>query len=149
MESMSELVLTRQFTAPRNAVWAAFVEPEIISQWWGPHGWSVQEESIVFEPKVGGRHELNMVQVNNPEAQVPVKAVIKTFDEYECLISADGPHEMTLDLVIDTRIDFKEFGGVTSITLTQSPLPYEVIETSAQAWNSAFTKLEGLLSEYF
>ncbi|GAA1405865.1 hypothetical protein AUR04nite_16370 [Glutamicibacter uratoxydans] len=149
MESMSELVVTRQFSAPRSAVWAAFVEPEIISQWWGPHGWSVEEDSVVLEPVVGGRHELNMVQVQNPEAMVPLKAVITTFDEYKCLASADGPHEMTLDLVIHTRIDFSEFAGKTIITLTQSPLPFEVLESSTKAWNSAFAKLEELLAQFF
>ena len=146
---MSELVVTRTFTAPKTALWAAFVEPEIIAQWWGPAGWKVLEDSVVLEPRVGGRHELDMVQHANPEARVPLKAVITTFDEYECLVSADGPHEMTLDLVIHTRIDFKEFAGRTIITLTQSPLPYEVIESSSKAWNSAFAKLEALLADFF
>lgn len=149
MDSLTELVVARQFAAPRTAVWAAFVEPEIIAQWWGPQGWSVDEDSVVFEAKVGGRHELNMVQNGNPEAQVPLKAVLTSFDEYECLVSADGPHEMTLDLVIETRIEFKEFAGQTMLTLTQGPLPYEVIDSSTKAWNSAFAKLEALLAEYF
>ena len=146
---MNELVLSRQFAAPRTAVWAAFVEPEIISQWWGPHGWTVQEGSVILEPKVGGRHELIMAQSDNPEAQVPLKAVITIFDELACLASADGPHEMTLDLVIHTKVDFTEFAGQTYVTLTQGPLPHEVIESSSKAWNSAFAKLESLLAEYF
>lgn len=149
MESMTELVVARQFSAPKNAVWAAFVEPEIIAQWWGPEGWVVEEDSVVFEAKVGGRHELNMVQAGNPEAKVPLKAVLTAFDEYAFLASADGPHEMTLDLVIETRIEFKEFAGQTMLTLTQTPLPHEVIESSTKAWHSAFAKLEALLAEYF
>ncbi|MBF6673138.1 MULTISPECIES: SRPBCC domain-containing protein [Glutamicibacter] len=149
MESMTELVIARQFSAPKTAVWAAFVEPEIIAQWWGPQGWAVNEESVVFEAKVGGRHELEMVQIENPEAKVPLKAVLTSFDEYECLVSADGPHEMTLDLVIETRIEFKEFAGQTMLTLTQGPLPYEVVDSSTKAWHSALGKLEALLAEYF
>ncbi|MGP9488202.1 hypothetical protein CQ010_08370 [Arthrobacter sp. MYb211] len=149
MQEMNELVLSRQFAAPRAAVWAAFVEPEIITQWWGPHGWTVQEGSVILEPKVGGRHELTMAQSDNPEAQVPLKAVVTIFDEQVCLASADGPHEMTLDLVIHTKLDFKEFAGQTYVTLTQGPLPHEVIESSQKAWNSAFAKLESFLAEYF
>ena len=126
MESLTELVIARQFSAPKTAVWAAFVEPEIIAQWWGPHGWAVNEDS-----------------------KVPLKAVLTTFDEYECLGSADGPHEMTLDLIIETRIEFKEFAGQTMLSLTQGPIPYEVVETSTKAWNSALGKLEALLAEYF
>lgn len=146
---MTELVLTRHFSAPRSAVWAAFSEPEIIAQWWGPAGWGIQEGSVLLEPKVGGRHELVMFQHGDPTQQVPLKATITEYDEYRCFASADGPHEMTLDLIIHTRLDLKEFGGRTTVTLTQGPLPFEVMPTSGAAWESAFDKLEKLLGEYF
>lgn len=149
MKEMTELVLTRQFSAPRTAVWAAFCEPEIIAQWWGPDGWAVQESSVVFEPKVGGRHELMMFQQLDPAQKVPLKATITEFDEHKCLVSADGPHEMTLDLVIQTRVDFNEFAGRTIVTLTQSPIPIEVLNTSEKAWGSALDKLENLLGQFF
>lgn len=149
MNDMTELVLTRQFSAPRTAVWAAFSEPEIIAQWWGPAGWGIQDASVVLEPRVGGRHELVMFQHEDPSQRVPLKATITEFDEYKCFASADGPHEMTLDLVIQTRIDFNEFAGRTIITLTQGPLPFEVLPTSQKAWNSALDKLESLLQQFF
>ncbi|WP_431710661.1 SRPBCC family protein [Glutamicibacter uratoxydans] len=149
MKDMTELVLTRQFSAPRTAVWAAFCEPEIIAQWWGPAGWDVQDSSVVLEPKVGGRHELLMVQQADKTQQVPLKATITEFDEYKCFASADGPHEMTLDLVIQTRVDFNEFAGRTIITLTQGPIPFEVLTTSQQAWESALDKLDALLGQFF
>lgn len=146
---MTELVLTRQFSAPRTAVWAAFCEPEIIARWWGPEGWGIQEDSVVLEPKVGGRHELMMYQHGDPTQQVPVKATITKFDEYKCFASADGPHEMTLDLVIHTRVDFSEFLGRTIITLTQGPIPSEALQTSQAAWTSALDKLDALLVQFF
>ncbi|WP_396277604.1 SRPBCC domain-containing protein [Glutamicibacter creatinolyticus] len=149
MDEMTELVLTRHFAAPRTAVWAAFCEPEIIAQWWGPAGWGIKESSVVLEPKVGGRHELVMYQHQDPTQEVPLKATITEFDEYTCLVSADGPHEMTLDLVIHTRIDLKEFAGQTIVTLTQGPLPREVVASSTAAWESAFDKLTGLLGQFF
>jgi uncharacterized protein YndB with AHSA1/START domain len=33
-----ELVFERTFDAPREQVWKAFTDPEIIPRWWGPHG---------------------------------------------------------------------------------------------------------------
>ncbi len=33
-----DLVFERTFDAPRNQVWRAFTEPELIPRWWGPHG---------------------------------------------------------------------------------------------------------------
>ena len=33
-----DLVFERTFGAPRDEVWKAFTEPELIPRWWGPHG---------------------------------------------------------------------------------------------------------------
>ncbi len=37
----SELVIERTFDAPRELVWKAFTDPDQISQWFGPVGYSV------------------------------------------------------------------------------------------------------------
>jgi uncharacterized protein YndB with AHSA1/START domain len=34
----SDLVFERTFDAPRQQVWTAFTDPEIVPRWWGPHG---------------------------------------------------------------------------------------------------------------
>jgi len=34
----SDLVFERTFDAPREQVWKAFMDPELIPRWWGPHG---------------------------------------------------------------------------------------------------------------
>jgi len=31
-----EIVIEREFDAPRERVFAAFTDPELIPQWWGP-----------------------------------------------------------------------------------------------------------------
>jgi uncharacterized protein YndB with AHSA1/START domain len=33
-----DLVFERTFDAPREQVWKAFMDPELIPRWWGPHG---------------------------------------------------------------------------------------------------------------
>ena len=33
-----DLVFERTFDAPRDLVWKAFTDPEIVPRWWGPHG---------------------------------------------------------------------------------------------------------------
>ncbi len=33
-----DLVFERTFDAPRDQVWKAFTDPELIPRWWGPHG---------------------------------------------------------------------------------------------------------------
>jgi uncharacterized protein YndB with AHSA1/START domain len=48
-----DLVFERTFDAPRELVWKAFTDPELIPRWWGPHGTT----TIVVEMDVraGGR----------------------------------------------------------------------------------------------
>lgn len=33
-----DLVMERTFDAPREQVWKAFMDPELVPRWWGPHG---------------------------------------------------------------------------------------------------------------
>ena len=33
-----DLVFERTFDAPREQVWTAFTDPDIVPRWWGPHG---------------------------------------------------------------------------------------------------------------
>ena len=38
-----DLVFERTFDAPRERVWKAFTDPEIVPRWWGPHGTTTQD----------------------------------------------------------------------------------------------------------
>jgi len=48
-----ELFITREFDAPRELVFKAFVDPELYVQWLGPRGYDMKLET--FEPRSGGR----------------------------------------------------------------------------------------------
>src|SRR4051812_359015 len=45
------LTFERVFNAPRQLVWKAWSDPELMKKWWGPRGWSTPEAKIDF--KVG------------------------------------------------------------------------------------------------
>src|ERR1700733_4326914 len=47
-----ELVVSRLFDAPRELVWAAWVETDQRAQWWGPVGFSTSTQK--FDLRVGG-----------------------------------------------------------------------------------------------
>ena len=47
-----EIVLTRVFDAPRNLVYDAFTQPELLKRWFGPRGWSLTVCDV--DLKVGG-----------------------------------------------------------------------------------------------
>ena len=47
-----ELVVTREFDAPRELVFKAFTDPKLLVQWLGPRGLTMRLET--FEPRNGG-----------------------------------------------------------------------------------------------
>lgn len=52
METKKELTLTRIVGAPRELVFKAWTDEELLKQWWGPRGFTTSECSI--DAKVGG-----------------------------------------------------------------------------------------------
>ena len=48
-----DLVFERTFDAPREKVWQAFMDPEIVPRWWGPHGTTTTVVQMDVRP--GGR----------------------------------------------------------------------------------------------
>lgn len=49
---VQELIITREFNAPRGVVWKALTDPEIYKKWIGPRG--LTTEMGVFQSKDGG-----------------------------------------------------------------------------------------------
>jgi uncharacterized protein YndB with AHSA1/START domain len=54
------LTMTREFDAPREFVFQAFVEPEQLAAWFGPVGVDSPRDRIVVDPRVGGVWQLVM-----------------------------------------------------------------------------------------
>lgn len=47
-----EIIITREFDAPRELVFKAYTDPKLYAQWWGPREYSNAIER--FEPRSGG-----------------------------------------------------------------------------------------------
>lgn len=45
-----EIHIERVFNAPRDRVFAAFTDPELIPQWWGPHGTTTVVDEMDVRP---------------------------------------------------------------------------------------------------
>jgi uncharacterized protein YndB with AHSA1/START domain len=56
---------TRLIDAPRNEVFAAYVERDKIQRWWGPKGFT--NDFQVFEPKPGGEWRFVMIGPDGKE----------------------------------------------------------------------------------
>lgn len=57
-EQPKEIIITRVFDAPRELVWKAWTEPEMIKKWWGPEGFTAP--SIKMDFRVGGKYTYAM-----------------------------------------------------------------------------------------
>ena len=45
-----EMIITREFDAPRELVFKAFTDPKLVPQWWGPRYLSTQVENLDLRP---------------------------------------------------------------------------------------------------
>lgn len=54
MAETKEIIISRIFTAPREAVWEAWTKPDLIKKWWGPKDFTAP--SIESDFRVGGKY---------------------------------------------------------------------------------------------
>jgi len=81
-----EIVITRDFNAPRELVWEAMTKPEHVMNWWGPRGFSTTIETMDF--RVGGAWKHVM---KGPDgAKYPNKSVFKEIVKPERIVFSHG-----------------------------------------------------------
>ena len=145
----SEITISRVFDAPRKLVYQAFIDPDQLSQWFGPVGASVPRETIDIDARVGGHQRFVMVVDDDPSFRNPIDATFTEVIENELLVGemeavgvpgADGVLKVTL------RLEFHDEGdGKTRLELRQGPFPGDLGDQTKLGWESSFTKLDALL----
>jgi uncharacterized protein YndB with AHSA1/START domain len=58
MENEKELTITKAIDAPRELVWKAWTDPEMLKQWWGPNNVTIPECEV--DLRVGGKFYIVM-----------------------------------------------------------------------------------------
>jgi uncharacterized protein YndB with AHSA1/START domain len=116
------LVLTRRFAAPTEAVFDAWVNPEVLRRWWAAvQGWTTPEATT--DVRVGGRYRLAM---GDPQRGA-VHAVVGEYLEvrrperlaYTWTWEGD-PEEMAGSAQTLVTVDFHEDGSGTEVVLVHS-----------------------------
>jgi uncharacterized protein YndB with AHSA1/START domain len=146
-----EVVITRDFDAPRDLVFKAWTDPKHVAQWWGPHGFT--NPVCKWDARPGGAI---YVEMTDPDGVVyPMRGVFHEVTAPERLVftstalhDEDGsPH-----LEVLTTITLEEHeSGKTRFTLRA-----EVVRATPQAagalagmevgWSQSLEKLAGHLS---
>lgn len=152
----TQLTITRVFDAPRELVWKAWTEPDMIMKWWSPAGYTAPMAKVDF--KVGGKY---LMAMRSPEGQdfystgiytevVPMDRIVFTdsFADADGNVVSAAVYGMGDTIPLESRVivQFEDQGSKTRMTLTHSGLPQdEHLELTKAGWNDMFDKLDQTL----
>ncbi len=162
MSDLPEYVLDREFDAPREMVWRAWTDPELLSRWYGPGADTIIHK---FDLKPGGMWLNEMKWGEKSNFQKVVFQAVEPPEEmiwhhYSCTDSdwnsipnpmmADWPH------LLLTTVKFEAKGGKTMVRLTQIPMEASDAEIACFAgamagmdggWGTGYAILDGIFAE--
>jgi uncharacterized protein YndB with AHSA1/START domain len=127
------MVLERVIRAPRSLVWAAWMNPEALPQWWGPDGYSCRTARI--DLRAGGEWVFDMIEPDgtvfpNHHRYGEVRAEQslgytlhwgengpKHADAWALFEDQDGATKVTLGMVFSTQAEFQAAKGFGAVEL--------------------------------
>ena len=128
-----ELVLTREFDAPRALVWRAWTEPQHLPHWWGPRSFTITTLAIDVRPGGMWRYVMHAPDGTDYDNRitfrelVPPERIVYAHDSDK----DDDPEQFLV------TVTFREEGGKTRLTMRM------VFPTAAQREaNVAFGAVE-------
>lgn len=148
-EVVKEVTITRLINAPRQRVWKAWTDAKLVSQWWGPRGFSIPVCEV--EPKVGGRI---LIHMSGFGMLAPMAGVFKEVVEPERLVFTNEAYfdaSMSKALIeAITTVTFADEGGKTRLTvhnavLKAAPEATQALQGMNQGWTEQIDKLEEFL----
>lgn len=145
------LVIKRVFNAPRELVWKAWTDPEMLKKWWGPRAFSTPHAEI--DLREGGKW-FNCMRGEGQDIWctgrylelVPLERLVMTdsfADEHGNVVPSTvyGMEGVPLEMYI--TVELKDLGGKTEMTMTHKGLPAgEHFEGATIGWNESFDKLD-------
>lgn len=109
-----EIKAERTFNAPREKVYKAMTDPELIPKWWGPHGTTTRVEEMNVEP--GGRWHYVCESENGDDAFSGTYRVIDAPERMEQTFEWGGmPGYISVD-----AIELEDLGDQTRVLATST-----------------------------
>ena len=106
------ILIRREFAAPRELVWRAWTEPELVARWW--HANRGEVLSIEADVRVGGRWRYVM-RANN-DFEVAFNGEYREVIPHERLVSTEVFEPMPDEAALNTTT-FVDHDGGTVVTL--------------------------------
>jgi glutathione S-transferase len=148
VEQESTLRLQRRFDAPREAVFDAWTNPDVLRDWWAAQP-TMKPGEIDVDLRVGGRYRMQMV---SDEGEVHTVVGEYTHVERPSHIAYTWTWESNEDMMSGSaattvEIDFAEDGGGTLVTLTHSGFGNpEIRGMHEHGWMGTFDSFERYLA---
>lgn len=154
----TDIVITREFAAPRQLVWDVFTQPKHIEKWFGPKGFDTRVDKLEF--KVGGRAVYVMIGPDGVEYPssgtykeiTPIEKIVTTdefgegFDEIEAMKEIDLPQGMITTYLFDDLGERTKLTLITSHPTIEDKKKHEAMGV-VDGWNSSLDKAEEYLAE--
>ena len=161
MSDLPEFVVDRYFKAPRELVWRAWTDPQLLLRWYGP---GVETVIHDFAPEPGGVW-LNEMKMNAgsdfqkimfKEVEVPARLVW-----HHCSADADwnvaaNPMMPDWPRILLTTVTFEERGEGTDVRLSQVPVDATAAEIAcfdalkddmSGGWGKGYEVIDRILVE--
>ena len=151
-----EVTITRVVKAPRELVFKAWTDPELLAQWWGPRG--VTNPECEVDARVGGTIHVVMLageELGSMAGQRwPMQGVFREIQKPEKIVFTNQAIDEQGNVLIDglTTVIFEEEGeGSTKLTMTTvakgvSPQAPQMLDGMNQGWTESIEKLSEFLA---
>ncbi len=162
MSESSQYILDRMFDAPREMVWRAWTDPELLARWYGPgvetviHKFDLEPGGMwLNEMKWGEKSMLSKVvftEVTPPERLV-WHHHSSTDAEWNTI---SNPMMPDWPRILLTTVTFEEEGSGTKVRLTWEPMDATAAEVTCFAgavnkmgggWESGYAIIDEILAE--
>ena len=158
-----ELVISREFDAPKDLVWKAWTDPSALAVWWAPAGSDVQVKTFDLRP--GGMFHYNQKSPNGPEiwgrfvyrevSPTDRLVFVNSFSDVAGGLTSN-PWVAGWPLEVLSTLTLEDLGGRTRLTIHGAPMnasveerqTFERARTSlSEGFAGTFQKLEAYLAE--
>jgi uncharacterized protein YndB with AHSA1/START domain len=148
VEQETMLRLQRRFDAPRERVFDAWTDPDVLREWWSAMP-AMSPGEIDVDLREGGRYRMQM-RTDTGEVHTVVgeyKEVRRPERIAYTWTWESNPEEMAGSAATLVEVEFADDGGGTMVTLTHTGFTNpEVRAMHDHGWNGTFDSLERYLA---